>query len=297
MRSYRNLVIVLPLTFVLGYLLVFAAIHHLTDGFALSKISSTLPYSKERETPSRVNVEKILDQPFYYLEKGSQCYAFESEDGRYVLKFFRQSRYRLPWFAKHLSLPTFLSKLQNQHLQRKEKKLNDLFTSCQIAYQELYEESGLIFLHLNKTSSLNQPVVLYDNLKRPRSIDIDRYEFLIQHKGSLIYPYLSQIIAQGKRNQVKKTLQGLITTLEERFQKGIDDKDAVLHKNMGFRNGKVQYLDVGQFSMNPKIKNPAIYRQKIKKIVQPLTLWLKERDYELALQFESILNESFREEN
>ncbi|MFZ0565127.1 MAG: hypothetical protein WAM28_02940 [Chlamydiales bacterium] len=277
----------------LGYLFIFAAVQHLSDGFALHKISSELAYSRARETPCfpSEKIKEILSQKFYYLEKGSQCYVFESEDGQHVLKFFRFSRYRLPWFAKHLLLPPFLSELQEQHLQKKEKKLYDLLTSCKLAYKELLEESGLVFLHLNKTSSLNQTVVLYDRLKRPFPIDIDQYEFLIQQKGEPTYSYLSKLIAAKEQNKAVKALQDLVDALTSRFQKKIGDRDAVIHKNMGFRNGKVQYFDVGQFYMDPKVQNPSVYKEEIKNIFRPLALWLKEKDPQLALQFEYVLNE------
>src|SRR5437868_3279127 len=64
--------------------------HKQTDGFSIYNISSNLSFREEWEIPQETTEAKIiLAQPFYYLGKGAQSYVFESEDGNFVLKFFR----------------------------------------------------------------------------------------------------------------------------------------------------------------------------------------------------------------
>ncbi len=291
MRTIWTPISIFFIFFATGYFLFLAGIGNLVDGFDVGKISSDLECSPSREvvSPPHSQIRKILSQNFYYLGKGSQCYVFESEDGQYVLKFFRYPRYRFPWFAKHLSLPPFLSAIQNEHLKTKKKKLNALLKSCKLAYLELREESGLIFIHLNKSTYLDQRIFLYDSLKRVNSVNIDNYEFLIQKKTELLYPYLARLIREGKETEAKEALSDLVTIIIHRFQKGIADNDAVIHKNSGFRNGKAQYLDVGQFIKDPKMKNRSVYQVEAKKITKTLRLWLEENDPKLAQFFEEIL--------
>ncbi|NGX54131.1 MAG: hypothetical protein K1000chlam4_00856, partial [Chlamydiae bacterium] len=67
---------------------------YLADGFAPSKIQSDLTHDQRWEIPSLSDEEResllhLLDQPFTYLGKGSQCFVFESNDGEVVLKIFR----------------------------------------------------------------------------------------------------------------------------------------------------------------------------------------------------------------
>ncbi|MBS0605157.1 MAG: hypothetical protein JSS60_09020 [Verrucomicrobia bacterium] len=38
-------------------------------------------------------VDRILTQKFTYLARGSQAFAFISEDGKYVLKLFKQHKW------------------------------------------------------------------------------------------------------------------------------------------------------------------------------------------------------------
>ena len=110
---------------------------YFADGFALSKIQSDLkPDPRWKQGSSTEEIQPILSQPFSYLGKGSQCYVFESQDGNYVLKFFRHRRYQPPkWitlFAPH------------NYLERKRERREELFQSCFLAQEELRESSGLI---------------------------------------------------------------------------------------------------------------------------------------------------------
>ena len=74
-----------------------------TDGFAVSKINSHLTFNPKWEiAQDRASARSILSQKFYYLSKGAQCYVFASADNQYVLKFFRQKLFYLPWTYKFL---------------------------------------------------------------------------------------------------------------------------------------------------------------------------------------------------
>jgi len=270
------------------YALFYVSTYRLADGFSISKITSTLPYcpSWEVSSPSQESVRKILSQKFTYLRKGSQCYVFESSDGEYVLKFFRQNRYRLPAIAYHLTLPSFLSEIQNQRILEKNQKLNALFQSCKIAFEELKEDAGLVYLHLNKTSHLKQPILVYDKLKRPTFIESDHYAFLIQKKGELIYPYLTRLLKEGKEEEAKAALSDLGALLQRRLWQGIHDSDAEIDKNAGFLDGRAIYLDVGQFSKEDRLLDPI---EETLKIALRLRPWLEVRSPELAEHLEAIL--------
>ena len=63
------------------------------------KISSNLPYNPKWDVagPPSNEIQSALNQNYHYLAKGAQCYVFSSSDGKYVIKFFRQSLYHLPF--------------------------------------------------------------------------------------------------------------------------------------------------------------------------------------------------------
>lgn len=282
---------ILFILFLLGSIVslsVILALGHLSDGFSVNKISSPLALSPKWEvaSPQKGVAEKLLSQNFYYLGKGSQCYVFESEDRDIVLKFFRLSRYRLPSIAHLITSPTFLTEIRDRQEEAKRQKLDLLFQSCKIAYEELQEETGLLYLHLNKTSHLKKTVLLIDRLKRVHPINIDEYAFMIQIRGEHIFTYLTRLLESGKQKEAKEALNDLATLLMRRMHKGIVDHDAVLHKNAGFRGNRALFFDVGAFS---KIR---IFdrRRTLYETTRTLRLWLEKHDPELALYFTESLH-------
>lgn len=264
------------------------AVEHLTEGFSLSKIQSDLPFSTDwvvKNPPEEVTAG-YLSQNFFYLGRGSQCYVFESEDKQVVLKFFRHSRYRLPKITRLFTTPAFVAAIQKQKREAKEQKLKSLFQSCKLAYEELQEESGLAYLHLNQTHHLGKTVVLYDKLKRAYPIQIDDYTFILQKQGEQIYPYLAKLLKKGKQLEAQKALASLTTILASRLAKGIKDQDAVVEKNSGFLAGRAFFLDIGSFSKEPIPDRD----RELWKDTRKLQAWLQKHDPVLASYFESLLN-------
>lgn len=251
------------------------AVWKLSDGFTLSKISCKLS-TYEGDMPDAF-VNKILEQPFHYLDKGSQFYVFKSDDDQYVLKFFRLDRYRLPSFHHYLILPSFLSTIQTQRLQSKKDKLHSLRTSCKIAYEELREDCGLIYLHLNRTSHLHRTIRLYDKLEREYLIDGNDFAFYLQKRGEHVYPHLLRLLKENRKEEAKNAIADLIHLLNKRIEKNITDYDAVIHKNAGFLKEKPFFLDIGQFAKE-KIEKP---EEEIDRLTAVLYAWLKQKDPQL----------------
>ncbi|NGX61195.1 MAG: hypothetical protein K940chlam9_00676 [Chlamydiae bacterium] len=249
---------------VIALTLTIAAHFRLNDGFSIRHISGTLPGISSKESLP------LMGEQFTYLGKGSQMYVFESEDGSMVLKCFRLSRYRLPVYYPNLPLPPFQLAIQKQKFNLKEKKRTALIQSCEIAYQDLQEETGLFYLHLSPTNHLNKTVTLYDKLGRPHPISLDKTPFILQKKGKLPLPYLQTLLQQGKQEEAQKALTSLSNLLLSRMEKGIIDDDAVLHKNAGFSDGEALFLDIGQFRRG-ETPNPI---QEISRLRREITSYL-----------------------
>ncbi len=261
---------------------------YLADGFAPSKIQSDLSYDPRWELPSpsdeeRTSLLHLLDQPFTYLGKGSQCFVFESEDGELVLKFFRHRRYQPS------SLASIFSKKDN--LTSKRTRREALFESCWLAHQKLKEESGLVYLHLNKSNDLNQKVILKDKLHRRYALPLDHYEFIVQKRAQLIYPYIQERMEQGEMSAAQESLSQLLQLLTIRYHQGIDDKDAVLIKNAGFLADRAIFIDIGQFYVDAAKKDRSEYQQETKRITRKLRKWLGESYPELSAHFEEELSQ------
>ncbi len=223
-----------------------------TRGFALYKICSSLPFNPDWETPplseeENADVKKILSQPYLFLDKGAQSYVFLSSDGQYVIKFFKLHALHAPIWLQSIHLPFHLQPIWVQKLLEKRQSLIKTFLSYKIAYNELKEETGMVFLHLNKTDALHQKLVIVDNIGISHSLDLDKMEFLVQKRASLFFPYLEKTIKEKGLESAKKTLSDLVHFLVRRNQKEIFDKDPDLETNFGFLDDKIVQIDVGRF--------------------------------------------------
>jgi len=282
MKRYITFCITLLLFLLLGW-----PCRKLTDGFTLTKISSSLSFHPEWEVPplpkhKMQEVNAVLSQPFTYLAKGAQCFVFLSQDGKYVLKFFRHSHLRAPFWAK--ALPSAFCK---QKTAKKEGKLHKDFASYVLAFQELKEETGLVWLHLNKTASLHQTVTLIDKLGIAHSVDIDQMECLLQRRATLLYPTLEMWIRQHEEEKAAKALFELIELLYARARKGIFDKDPDLNTNFGFLEGHPIQIDIGRFKKAP-VSSP--YHELLR-ITDHLHQWLQEKSPPLASHLKNRIEE------
>lgn len=81
-----------------------------TDTFTITGISSNRPFDPAWQTrPLSEQEQKEFDaataQKYRYFGKGGQCYAFFSEDGQYVIKFFKQKVYTIPLWHHFIPIP------------------------------------------------------------------------------------------------------------------------------------------------------------------------------------------------
>ncbi len=227
-----------------------------TDGFTLTQLARPLPELSVLPGAPR----DVLNQTFYYLGRGGQAFAFVSEDGCHVIKFF-----------KH---------------QRKSAKRERDFTSYRIAGEELKEESGLEYVHCYRTVDLKKQLTIVDKLGIAHAIDLDNQAFVLQKKADLFYPYLEQLLNTGQWEAAKEALLSVVALIGARCEKGIFDEDAKLHRNVGFVENRAVFIDVGRFR-----KSTVDKKQEVMKVVEPLQAWLKNKDAALECYLQERLNE------
>ena len=141
-------------------------VKRLTHGFRIDKIKFELPFHAEWEisplSPKSLDeLLAIFSQPFYYLDRGAQSYVFQSEDERYVIKFFRMDRPRNPvrqWVREKIK--------KRSSSPRNFEKVDKLFSACKLAYTMAQEETELLYLHLNRTESLLPSLKLRSSLRQ-----------------------------------------------------------------------------------------------------------------------------------
>lgn len=218
-----------------------------TDGFSVDKISSDLTYQPEWAIAAlpeeeKQAVRKILSQPFSYLGKGAQAFVFSSKDGKYVIKLFRHHHMRPPFWIKCLPFDWAESRI--------EKKMGKLwidFASYKLAFEDLRNETGMIFLHLNKSNDLHQKILIIDKIGIAHTLEADQMEFLIQKRAELIYPGIQKLMETGQEEKARSAVQQLVHLLALRCEKRIWDKDPDLNTNFGLVEGSPIQIDVGRF--------------------------------------------------
>ncbi len=234
-----------------------------TDGFALYKILSPLSFNPEWEpsSPAVNELSEILDQPFYYLAKGAQSYVFASKDGQTVIKFFRVYHLLPPVWLRALAMPLFLQPYKVCKMIDKRIELGKDFLSYKIAFDEMKEETGLIYLHLNKTSHLNKRVTIYDKIGIAYELDMDKMEFLVQKRATLVYPAIDLLMKTERPDAAKEAIGKLVQLLIARCEKRIFDKDPDLNTNFGFLDGgkkRLRKLISEGSAMSPNVKTPQL---------------------------------------
>lgn len=251
--------------------------NHQTDGFRVARIQSNHPYNSDWEVdnPPLANLEKIFNQRFTYLGAGGQCFAFASEDGNYVLKFFKHHLRRLPLWRKALPLPRYWSMKREATRCKLAQKLSRDFTSYKIAIEQLQEDSGLLMVHLNPTSSLQHSARVVDKLGIEHRIDLDQVDFVLQRRVTMAYPHLLHLVEINDLAGAKESIDSLCSLILDRCKKGIHDEDARIHCNFGFLGNKAILVDGGRLKIDPTRQDPAVQQKDLIQITSKLKTFLE----------------------
>lgn len=293
-RLFRFFVLALIAGVSFYYLAVFC--NRETDSFSIVRIHSDLPFNPEWETTplsaqKKEEVLTALDQKFSYLGCGGQCFAFASEDGNYVIKFFKH-KIRAPYsFFLKMALPGPLEKKRLGKLNKALYKLHRDFNSYKIAYEDLQDETGLLYIHLNKGTSLNQKVTIIDKIGIAHQIPLDEVEFVVQKRGQLAYSYIENLMEQGDDLGARAALHSILDIIICRCKKGVYDEDAKIHRNLGFVGAKPIFIDVGRFTRDPERTQPLVYKNDVRIITKRLRAWLEESHPQLTLILDEELHE------
>lgn len=222
-------------------------------------------------------IHTLLDQPFSYLGKGCQSYVFLSADKQYVLKFLKLQRFRPQFYLEALAfLPPVQARLEKKTAEKR-GKLDALIDSWKIAYKDLKNETGLVYLHLNHGDMFKKPITITDKMGLNHMIDPDEVVFLVQKKADMLCPEIEKRdIASSKI-----LIRNLVTTLLDEYARGLGDNDHALMQNTGVIGDQPVHIDVGQFSSEVRFKEPAVYKNELFSKTYKFRIWLSKRYPEL----------------
>jgi hypothetical protein len=253
-------------------------VHQITEGFTLLNIWDSYSFDPKWEPSHHQDWEIIRPvtlQKYRFLRSGGQNYAFISEDGDYVLKVTKYKRMRIPVWIEPIPLFSPLLELKERKIAKKKKILDLTFDSYLIAFNSLSDFSGIVYLHLNKTSHLKQTLILVDLLGIEHSIDLDNYAFILQKRGKLTFKYFDDLMFEGEVEKSKEMLRKMVRYVAHRISLCIEDHDIGFGTNFGVLDDKPFQLDLGSLRFNPSFASEAKFTHKLNESLEDLVVWLK----------------------
>lgn len=243
----------------------------LSGGFRLEKIKLDFPFNPKWETVLDPRAKEILSQRFNYLSRGSQSYVFLSEDGKYVIKFFRFDL-RPPLLKSYLS-SLFPSKKKKVDFNT---KVNHLFDACKMAYDRAAFETGIVYLHINPTA-LDLPVLsCKDALGRKYRIPLDRLRFVVQKKVETFSEAFKNAMEEKNSLAMTNWIDSIFDLVLARSGKCLHNSDPNLSRNLGFFEGRAIEIDFGNYCNCFELRQPEQRIKEINRFYRPLHRWLQE---------------------
>lgn len=239
------------------FLIAFNTLEHFchtqTDGFSLSRIQ----FSKEKPEPGSPDkaIQPLLNQHYRYFGRGNQSYVFVSEDGQYILKFFKYVHHAPPeWTAK---IP-LLNKFKPFSLKKIKKiawKRNRDFQGYQLAFDLFREESGLLCIHLHPSENVYPAITIHDKFNIAHHLDLNNTPFVLQKRAVPAYTQFSHWIKNGEIEKVQQGIDRLFKLCRQRLAKNLEDDDTNFYSNCGFVGETPILIDPGHFTVNPTLSH------------------------------------------
>jgi hypothetical protein len=287
-----------------------------THGFCLQKIQADdlkanlcweiSPLSPETSQ----TIDTLLLQPYSLIGAGSECFVFLSADQTTVLKLFKLEIARYIYIRKGLfsedhrhlagtlsdhpltqiALPQPLNQVIKRILGIREFRIGQTFNSVTLAYNNLKEETGLLYLHLNPTHHFQKKLTLYDASGIGHQIDLDQTRFCLQKRAIPLEKHFTLLKKQNLRAKAQQSIDSLIQMIMSRCKKGFADRD-LLNRNFGFIETQAIEIDCGSFLKNPQMTEPSVCKQEIFYATLELKEWFKKNYPEMVDYLEKKVSE------
>lgn len=285
---------------VLGITFLTRVYFWVTDDIRLVNMIHEIPYHKEWEIPPLTPQEKeqldtILKQKFYYIAKGTQSYAFASEDGDYVIKFFKFKHLKPNWIVDILPSISPFAEYRSKQQARKQKKLDGAFAGYHLAYQVHREDSGLLFIHLNRTKDLHKTVVLVDKIGLEHHADLDKMVFFVQRRVTTTRARIDESMKKGDLAAAKKDIRKIFDLYVSEYSKGVYDRDHGVMHNTGFAGERPIHLDVGMLTKKESMKQPHEAKQDLALIVRKFRIWFTDHYPEALAEMMQDIEQKIKE--
>ena len=252
-------------------------------GFCLSKLVSSQACM---DCLPPAGIDALLDQPFRFIGAGGTSFVFLGEDGKTILKLFKHHQLFFKHSLWNLVFPGIADAWRVRQIIAREKKHRHkrhlfFFKSCSLAFDELKKETGLIYFCQNPNKHFNRRITLSDAWGMPHSFNLSQTEFALQSRAKLLFPYLKELIEQGRHDEARKAIDSFVSLIIQRCKKGIGDRDPNLKINFGFIDGEAIEFDLGSYYSDPSLKTPFKAAKEAFFVTVALQKWLEIESPEL----------------
>lgn len=193
----------------------------------------------------------LVSQPLFFLGEGKQCVAYETADGKYVLKLFKKA-------AK----------------KKKQKQLAEYVNGGVIARTLVPEETGVVAIVCGQQSFRLPTITVLDERGKIEKIDLKDLPFVLQKKALPFKQTLLRLIAEKRMKEAAARLESVFAVLTICREKGVLDRDGSLIRNgnLGFVDGKAILLDTGKLCQISDRKRQTLHDLNR---LKPLQSWLE----------------------
>ena len=216
----------------------------------------------------------VSQQTFNWLGRGMQAVVFETQDSRYVVKFFQVGRLKDPGARGVMK-----NLLSGESESKRTERLNhreEIFSSSKMCFEELQDETGIVYVHLNRTRDKIHGMKLVDKYGQSHRIRGDDACFVVQKKAKLVIPLFVSLMEQGNIEQAKQRIDQIFNLLLSLARKGFADGDDALirNNNIGFTDDRAIYIDTGHLfrAHNLDVRERMNYEFQVR--LDPLEHWL-----------------------
>lgn len=200
-------------------------------------------------------------------------------------------------WLNYIPIPKILDNYRFQKIDKRNLKLWDAFASCKLAYDQLKQETGLVYLHLNKTRDLKIKVLLIDQNDKKHRLDLDGVEFVVQKRAIPVYQKVRQYVEKGEYSRAQKAIVEVLHLVKNRTHKKIVNQEvdrSDVTRNYGFIGDTCVHLDVAAFCVTQDTQE---MQGELLKTFEKLRQWSHDNYPELEQGLLSQIMEEKRQEN
>lgn len=273
------------------FVCLYSFIERRTDGFRMDRIYFDLSIPVVNLEQDSSIIHEILDQPFTYLDRGTQFFVFESKDKKHVIKFLSPLHLKSQFWVNFLCFPPF-KQYKEAIYKKKEKKCLQTVKACFLAYDRLKENLGLEFIHFGSNSQFHKHILIYDKLGHRHLVDLSKTHFIIQKKAeAFIGSALLSAYKNKDDHKVHAIIDSFLENISYRCKKNVRNTDPNVFKNFAIIGNRVVEVDFGDFFAENKVIDPPLFIHEIDRYARSFRKWANKNIPETLTYFEQKLNQ------